>query len=368
MSFMLYALIIAATKGEFIGEKDKEVIEASKTGQRDAPWILFTIIMLLFAFVVYTFSYLPFKASMTAIKANSIFNVNPTLGYQYFKEASEIPTLYKDEQSFLLAQDVIGMIGAGVFQKVPNYQDIYNLAKSLSEEEVSRHPQNTHPHYIYARLSQEMVAISSTEAQVSYEQYQQAIATSPKRQQLWYGLARLYLQTGQLDKAVEVFKTVRDFDPEDGIGPWNYGLILMYDKASQTNDNALRLQGAQEIKKAMEDQWPYALSSGRELLPLFDAYIVLQDQAGLSKWVDKLGDFPVGDASTYAQLALKMNIIQLPDLRDKILDFGEKTAPGTKDAYAKLLNPTAPPTAPAPADNGSNTLKAATSTSGAPRR
>jgi len=83
----------------------------------------------------------------------------------------------------------------------------------------------------------------------------------------------------------------------------------------------------------------------------------LQDAAGLAKWVDKLGEFPRGDANTYAQLALKMNIIQLGDLRDKILEFGEKTAPGTRDAYAKLLNPTAAPT-----DPGTNTLRAATST------
>jgi O-antigen ligase len=346
MSFMLYALIIAATKGEFIGEKE-EAVETKQGEQRDAPWILFTIVFAMFALLAYRTAWLPFKASMTAIKANAVFNVNPQLGYQYFKEASEIPTLYKDEQSFLMAQDVIGMIGAGVFTKIPNYQDIYALAKSLSEEEVSRHPQNTHPHYIFARLSQEMVSISSTEAQVSYEQYQRAIETSPKRQQLWYGLARLYLQTGQLDKAVDAFKTVRDFDPEDGIGPWNYGLILMYDKASQTNDNALRLQGAQEIKKAMEDPYPYNLQSGKELLPLYDAYIVLQDAQGLAKWTEKLKDFPVADADTYAQLALKMNIVQLGDLRDKILQFGEQTAPGTKAAYDKLVNPTAPAAAPA---------------------
>jgi hypothetical protein len=121
----------------------------------------------------------------------------------------------------------------------------------------------------------------------------------------------------------------------------------MYDKASQTNDNALRLQGAQEIKKAMEDPYPYNLQSGKELLPLYDAYIVLQDAQGLAKWTEKLKDFPVADADTYAQLALKMNIVQLGDLRDKILQFGEQTAPGTKAAYDKLVNPTAPAAAPA---------------------
>ncbi|MEI7512143.1 MAG: O-antigen ligase family protein [Candidatus Uhrbacteria bacterium] len=369
MSFMLYALIIAATKGEFVGEKDKAVVEAVKVeGHRDAPWILFTIIFVMFGLLVYRTSYLPFTASRTAIQANATFNVNPVLGYQLFKQASEIPTLYKDEQSFLMAQNVIGMLGAGVFQKVPNYMDVYGLAKSLSEEEVTRHPQNTHPHYIFARLAQEMMSVSSSEAQISFEEYQKAIATSPKRQQLWYGLARLYLQTGQLDKAVEVFKNVRDFDPEDGIGPWNYGLILMYDKAGQTNDSAIRLEGAQEIKKAMEVKWVYGLSSGRELLPLFDAYIVLQDTPGLTKWTEKLVDFPLADASTYAQIAMKMNIVQLNDLRDKILTIGENRAPGTKDAFEKMLNPLAPTPAAAVPSNEPNMFKAAaTSTSGARR-
>jgi O-antigen ligase len=366
MSFLLYALIIAATKGEFIGEREPQPAGEAKTdGRRDAPWILFTIVLVLCGLLAYRTSWLPFEASMTAIKANSYFSVNPELGYQYFKDASEIPTLYKDEQSFLMAQDIIGLVDAGVFTKLPNYQDIYALAKSLSQEEVTRHPQNTHPHYIYARLAQEMFTITPSEGQVSFDQYQQAIQTSPKRQQLWYGLARLYLQTGQLDKAVDAFKTVRDFDPDNGVGPWNYGLILLYDKANQTKDANVRLQGAQEIKLAMEDPYPYVLTQGRELLPLFDAYIVLQDANDLAKWVDKLKDFPTADAQTYAQLALKMNIVQLGALRDKVLQYGESVAPGTKDAYAKLLNPGAPaPLAPQPSlGPGTNTLTAPASTS-----
>ncbi len=370
MSFLLYGLIIAATKGEFIGEKDPEVAKAVQTtGHRDAPWIMFTVLQVIAVLLVYRTSVLPFQASRIALQANSIFSYDPVAGYKLAKEASEIPTMYKDEQSFLLARNVIGVASQGILQKAPQWQDIYQLAKSLSEEEISRHPKNTHPRYIYARLAQEVMSLIPGEAAVALEQYQKAIETSPERQQLHYGLARLYLQFGQLDNAIAVFKNVRDFDPENGMGSWNYGLTLFYDKAGQTNDAATRLEGATEIKKAVEAKWPYNLASSRELLPLFDAYLVLKDTDGLAKWAGQLNRLPTADTQTYAQLALKMQLVGLNDVRDTILTYGESVAPGTKDAFEKLKNPSAPTTPEPPVlGEGTNTFKAATSSGSGPRR
>jgi O-antigen ligase len=374
MSFLLFGLIIAATKGEFVGERDPETVKAVKTeGHRDAPLIMFTVIQLLAVFLVYRTSYLPFEASRISLQGNSVFSFNPAMAYNYAKTASEIPTMYKDEQSFLLSRNVISVVAGGQFNRIPQWQEIYALAKALCEEEVRRHPNNTHPLYIYARLAQEILPLIPSESATALEMYKRAIASSPKRQQLHYGLARLYLQLGQLDNAIQVFKDVRDFDPDNGMGSWNYGLTLMYDKAAQTNDESIRLEGAKEIKKAIEAPFPYALLSSRELMPLFDAFIMLKDADGLGRVVDQLtkSQYPVADTATYAQLALKMHLVGLEALAVKILAFAETVAPGTNEAYNKLLNP-APPIAPEPPvlGEGTQTLEATTrTTSGVgPRR
>ncbi len=167
--------------------------------------------------------------------------------------------------------------------------------------------------------------------------YQRAIDTSPKRQQLHYGLARLYLQLGRLDEATQVFKHVRDFDLENGIGYWNYGLTLMYDKGQTSPES--RLLGAQEIKLAMEATYPYALQSPQEIFALFDAYIVLKDAAALENAVDSLARYPRANAQTYAQIAFKMETLGLTDLREKVLVQGEALAPGTVEAFEGLIDP-----------------------------
>lgn len=343
MSYLLFALIIAATKGEFIGERDPEAAKEKKEeGRRHAPWIMFAVLQVVAILIVYRTSYLPFRASMMALQSNALINYNPAQGYALAKQASEIPTMYKDEQSFLLSRNVIAMINGGAFTKIPQSNEIYDLAKALSQEEVARHPQNTHPLYIYARLAQEMMTIRNTEAVVALEQYQKAIATSPKRQQLHYGLARLYLQLGRLDDAVTVFQNVRDFDPENGIGSWNYGVTMLYDKGG--SDEAARQIGAEEIRKAMNAKWPYVIQDSRELFPLIDAYIVLRDAEGLQKVVNSLETYPIATANTYAQLAMKMQVLGLTDLREAILTKAETLAPGTRAEYGRMLDPQDPET------------------------
>jgi Tfp pilus assembly protein PilF len=337
MSYLLFGLIIAATRGEFIGEKEPQSNEEKKIGRRDAPWIMFAVIQLFAILLVYRTSVLPFKASEAAIKANAVFGVNPSLSFQYAKEASEIPTLYVDEQSFLLARNVIAMISSGQFQKLPEWKEMYALAKSLSEKEVSRHPNNTHPRYIYARLAQAVMPLMPEEASVALEQYQKAIETSPKRQQLHYGLAQLYLQLGRLDDAVQVFKNVRDFDPENGIGSWNYGIVLMYDKGNDNPD--VRIEGAKEVRAAMQAPYPYTLQNPQEIFALFDAFILLKDAENIQKTIEMLPKYPKADSDTYAAIAMKMHTLELDDFRDKALTIGESIAPGTREAYEFLVNP-----------------------------
>ena len=242
---------------------------------------------------------------------------------------------------------------------------MYDLAKALSQEEISRHPHNTHPLYIYARLAQEMMSQRPTEAAVALESYQKAIATSPKRQQLHYGLARLYLQLGRLDDAIAVFKTVRDFDLENGIGYWNYGVTMLYDKGS--TDEAARQIGAEEVRKAMQAKWAYVIQDSRELFPLFDAYIILRDAENLQKTIENLQGYPLATANIYAQLAMKMQVLGLTELRDQILTKAETLAPGTKDEYDRMLDPQDSDTVTlTPAPEPTNTV--ATSAGSGPRR
>ncbi len=324
MSYLLFGLIIAATRGEFIGERP----EYKEEGKRSAPWIAFTVVQVVMLLVVWRTSVLPFQASRLAIDSNNILGINPVIGYERAVSASQIWTPYLDEQAFLLSRNLVGI--TDVTKRVPNWQDLYNLAKQLSEEEIRRHPRNTHPKFVLARLAQSVMGVLPAEAAVAERYYLEAIETSPKRQQLHYGLARLYQQQGQVDKAIPIYLRVRDFDAELGEGYWNYGVVLVYDKRDYVT-------GAREIMQGLNAKYPYRLQDARELLPVFDAHLILEDLPGLTKVVDSLASYPTGSGQIYAALAWKLELTQQLELRDKVLAYGKGIDPNTESEYVKLV-------------------------------
>lgn len=374
MSFLLYALIIAATRGEFVGDVSKAEVKAETEARTDTPWTAFVVLQVIMALVVWRTSVLPFQASRISLQSNAIIMSNPTVGFALAKQASEIPTMYLDEQSFLLSRNLIAMYGNGVLQKIPNWQEMYALAKKLSEDEITRHPRNTHPKFIYARMAQEIMMLQPSEAPVAEIQYKAAIETSPKRQQLHYGLARLYLQTGNLDPAITVFRNVAEFDPENGEPFWNLGLTLFYDKRAFQ-------EGAEYIQKSQTAKFKYRMMSAREFVPLVEALLFLNDEALIKEFITNLANpdhYIPGTADVYAQLAYRLQQANKNELRDQLLAEAVKVAPTTVDAFNALLiqasaapaaapvaTETAPASAPVPsAPVATNTVPS----SGGPRR
>lgn len=327
MSYLLFALVISASRGKFVGEVEGAT-EERKT--RPAPWIAFGVLQVLMLLFVWRTSVLPFKASQLSIKANSVIAYNPTRALEYMKQAHATWTPYLDEQSFLLARNFIGLLGQNRLQQIPNWEEMYSLAKQLSEEEIARHPRNTHPRFIYARLAHAVSSLKPEEAKVAEEQYLAAIETSPKRQQLYDGLAKLYLQTGRVDEALALLQKVRGLDAESGQGYWSYGLVLFYDVKDYAN-------GAEEIIKSQTVAYPYYPSSPQEILPLFDAYIVHGNKEELTNFINRLPSLIKATPEIYGQIAMKFQLINQLDLRDQFLEIANQIDPNTQQAFDQLL-------------------------------
>lgn len=322
MSFLLYALIISATRGEFVGKKEPEegekLLPTPKIEARHAaPWIAYGVLQVFLLLLVWRTSVLPFRASTLAIRSNAFLSANFSMGLDYAKQASEIWTPYLDEQSFLLSRNIIAMLGNGQFQKLPQGQELYALAKKLNEEEVRRHPRNTHPLYIYARLAQEMAPLMNSEGVVSEQMYLRAIETSPKRQQLHYGLARLYLMANQIDVALDIMKRVRDFDPDLGEGYWNYGVTLLYNKGDLA-------AGAEQILKSIDLQYPYQFKDPSEYQIFVDAAGIAKDEKALEHFLKIWNAYPQPTVEQAANLVVQLQLHGMTKMRDAFLDYIEK--------------------------------------------
>ncbi|MCE9585925.1 O-antigen ligase family protein [Candidatus Uhrbacteria bacterium] len=356
MSYLLFALIIAATRGEFVGEKEAMAEKHKETGSMNAPWTGFVVLTIVMALVVVRTSINPFQISRKALQANAYFSSNPQIAYQIALDASNTWTPYLDEQTFLLSRNMITLLGSGGAEKVPNWKEMYELAKKLSLEEISRHPRNTHPRFIFARMAQEVMGLIKSEAVVSEQMYKSAIETSPKRQQLHYGLARLYLMTGNLDPALNVFREVITFDPDFGEAYWNLGITLMYDKRELE-------AGAESVQKALTVPFPYRLQSPRELVVIADSLMIRQDDEGMKTFISKLAtDYPLANGPIYAQLVYKLQVVKKDELAQAMLAATTALDPTTPKALQAVIDQANGKTPPAPAAAAPSKTPVATAT------
>ncbi len=329
MSYLLYAWVIAATRNTWGGAAGSE--ENADAKRRAFTWSPFIIFYAPFLLLVWRASALPFKASQLAIRSNSVFSQNLGVSYALAKQAADIPTPYLDEQAFLFSRNFLNVISQADFQKqIPPWKEIFLFGRSLLDRELDRHPLNAQMLFVAARYSHGFASYIPEEITRAQQRYQQAIKTSPKRQQLLYGLAQLYLQAKQPDSALEIYRQVRDFDPELGEGHWMYGLALMYDKQQ-------RMDGAKEIVQSQTATYKYILKEQRELTPLMEAYLVMNDAEAIASFINRLPSLVSGSAEQYAQFAVGLDRTGHPDLRERVLAVGVSKDPKTAEVYKMLF-------------------------------
>lgn len=316
MSFFLYALVASATAAEFVGAKDETAqadVKVLTTG-KPIPWIAFGVLQIAAIVVVWRFSYLPVLASVYSIKSNTYFSAQqyqPAL--QYARRAAEIPTPYLEEQTFLQGRNLIGAVDDGSIQKIPDWKAWHDLVKDLTERYLKEHPDNTNPLFVYARFLQSFAPLVPEDVPLIEKEYQEAIRTSPKRQQLYYSYAQYVLQKGDKQKALDLFKQAEDFDPGVGESHWYVGLTTVFDFGKLE-------EGATEMRAAMTAQAPYQLRDVREAVALSDAYVILHDADGLKDLItNKLGSLPNGTATFFFQIARDAEKLGLIEQRNLIL-------------------------------------------------
>ncbi len=313
MSFLMYGLIIAATRPTFIGQSESASVSSVIAKTRGFSFWLLGLFFVPFALIVWRASVLPFYVSILSIKANTHVYLDD--GFGYAKRASEFWTPYLDEQTFLLSRNLMTVVTAGQLQQMPHWKETWELTKQITMQEIQRHPMNTQPYFVYGQLALTMMDTVPEAAKIAEEQYKKAIQTSPKRQQLFFNLARLYERQGRIDEAMALQKQARDFDVEVGETRWSYGLALFYTKQDRT-------EGAKELAASQTAQFPHALASVTEAEYLADAYLTLNDVDGLKKLALKIATLPAGKVDEYARIALRLHAVGLAESRDAVLNFG----------------------------------------------
>ncbi len=327
MSFFMYGLIIRMTRPPQPAESDAK---ASET--RPFPPIILTILYVAVALIVWRTSVLPWQASAITIQSNNYFSAGMLPeALAFAKQAAAIPTPYLDEQTFLQSRNLISLVDAGTVQKFPQWREWHDLIVSITEKHLSEHGQNTHPHFIYARFLDSFAQIIPEDGPIAEREYLAAIKTSPKRQQLFYSLGRLYLMHGNKDAAYNTFKQAEDFDPGVGESHWYVGLTLTYDQNKQA-------EGAKELAAALSAISPYALKDAREGLVAAQAYETLKDADGFRKLLTQMQSLGGGSVELYLELARIAERMGLIPERNVVLNAITRADPIMKLRLAPLMD------------------------------
>ena len=351
MSYLMYALVIAATRGEFVGKKEEvpaaAVVKTEQLprggiplrGTHAPPWTAFVILQAIMLIVVWRYSALPFKASMLAIRANVIRSRNIDESWTVMKKAGEIPTPYLDEQTFLLSRDLIAMADAGQLANQPRWREMYDYTKRISEIVAAEHPKNTYSHFIYARLVQGILPLippaeQGPEIDLAEREFKASIETSPQRQQLYYGLARLYSMVGRREDSYATLKQALEFNKNIGESWWYVGVTAWFDLGRPE-------EGAPAMLEAFKARSPYVLRSVRDAFFLAQAAEHENDQDTLKKIVPLLPSLPGGSTQMYLDLARVMERTGLLQERNQILNALQQIDPSVASKLEALKNGTA---------------------------
>jgi O-antigen ligase/tetratricopeptide (TPR) repeat protein len=338
MSYLMYAFVIVATRPGFLAPVQNGTPNgpaplpagppaaalngagaAKSAVPRSAPWTAFVIIQIVGVFFAWRFSVLPFQASYLSIKANNLLHAGKAEeGFALFKQAGAIPTPYTDEQSFLLSRDIVEIVQAGQLANMPNWQEFYAFAKEMNERTNSEHPLNTNNLFVYAQLLRSVTpslpqADQAAEVAKSEEYYKKALATSPTRQQVAFGLAQLESELGRGQEAYDILKKTTTDDPDIGECWWYLGGTAWF-QLGKTDE------GSADMVKAVKTKVPFSLRNVRDAAQLAQAALIQKDNDALKTILPQLPTLGGGSVDLYLSIAKAYETAGLTGERNSILN------------------------------------------------
>ncbi len=329
MSYLLYALVICVGFKAF---KDGEAEHV--TGKKPVPWISFAVLQAAFLLLVYLASVVPFYTSMMVIDANTAFargDVNTMMSLIGKIKTKQTP--YLDEQSFLYSRNLISLANSGSFEKWPDWRLFYNETVDVTEKRLKTHDHDAHGLFVYSSMLAS-VGNAAKDPEIlakAEDAYRKAIVLSPKRQQLFFGLAELLKATGRVDEALQAYQSAASFDEEIGEPWWYVGITYMFNKNQPE-------VAAEYFRKAMTVKYPQRLQNAQDAMIVAQAYVILDDKENMQKLILLLPNLPASQPQTYVQIAQAAESLDLIAERDLIINAVAQMDPATKAALLPLIN------------------------------
>jgi len=287
LSYLILSFIV------FLGFEVKEIETSIKPVK---PNFLFVSLLILVVFFsCYAFNLKPASAGLAGIDAMYFLQEGKLAeAIAKFKDAYAIGTFGLPEIASRVqdaAQTIISQAGANAL--TPEDKEVINLGIDGLKKSLEREPQNVRFMMMLGNLYLAAVQEDPTYITQADLIFQQALALSPTRQELYFSLGQVRLFQGRNSEVLPLFQKAIDLNNKVDIPHWNYGLaaISLGEKEA----------GEREIKKAVEIGHTY---QAKDIQQLIGIYTQLQDYSKVISLYEEWMKLPVpSGAQPYAELA-----------------------------------------------------------------
>lgn len=192
--------------------------------------------------IVWKIDLQPMRASSalsTAMAADSGQDPHQSLPFYY--RALAIPSPYKTEARTEFAKIITRMIVNGNIKKEESEGYISRIVEELNLA-IKEHPRDVYLYLLLGRLYTEVVTLDASYAPRAFVTLEKALELSPNRQEILFGMARLAIIQGDLEKAKEIYARAIALEPRVGEAHAYYAALL--------NDTGEKEESKKEMAQA----------------------------------------------------------------------------------------------------------------------
>ena len=207
------------------------------------PFVLL-IMMALASIAVFFVNIQPLRANLNLLGVLKVQGSNPQQAYDYYDKIFANGYLGRTEAREQFVQYAMSVGGSNLDAAFKD--KVLRRAQQEAEANTMEHPLDPRSYLflgaLYSRLT---AADSATQGQLmdkALEVFNSALKLSPKKQQIYFELADVYLKKGDYVNAVRVAKEAYDLDPSFTSARMNLAATLMLDHKQEEAD-AILAQG-----------------------------------------------------------------------------------------------------------------------------
>jgi len=218
-SYILFFTILAYVNFHGVGNKETGKISSDQT----VKIIVVPIVIIVTAFSMYFFTIRGIESTRTLIKSISPQEEGVTKNLEYFNKALTYDVTGRQEVREQLLQ--ISTTLSRTALDIETKQAFLTLATNSMQDEIGR---NLNDARLYILMGSALMKHGFYEEAFPY--LNRALELSPKKQQILFTIGEYYINIGQNDKALEIFKMAFESAPEYDDARILYALGAVYTK------------------------------------------------------------------------------------------------------------------------------------------